>query len=400
MNSQEITELANILLIVVVFIILAIFGLIIYWVYIKFRNKGETQKSKQTSNSAGNFVSQDKQSIFKFMEFDEVTDNMIIQKNNTRFLMAIECQGINYDLMSGVEKTGVEDGFVQFLNSLRHKIQIYIQTRPINLESSLNVYRQRVKEVESKLNRMQIQYDNMLESYEYSEEEVEKVYFELTKQKNLYEYGLSVLQDTERMSLNKSILNKKYYIIIPYLSIEAGNDKLDKQELRGIAFSELYTRAQSIIRAISICGVRGKVLNSNELIDLLYMAYNRDEAEVFGLDKALKAGFDEMYSTAPDVLEKKMEELNKKIEEQALIKAQQKVDEARSEIELQIMEKEENIDDIIAEMAKLILEENEQTIGIDVKDMAIEKINNEKKAEKNTKERSKINEKKKTTRRK
>ena len=400
MNSQEITELANILLIVVVFIILAIFGLIIYWVYIKFRNKGETQKSKQTSNSAGNFVSQDKQSIFKFMEFDEVTDNMIIQKNNTRFLMAIECQGINYDLMSGVEKTGVEDGFVQFLNTLRHKIQIYIQTRPINLESSLNVYRQRVKEVESKLNRMQIQYDNMLESYEYSEEEVEKVYFELTKQKNLYEYGLSVLQDTERMSLNKSILNKKYYIIIPYLSIEAGNDKLDKQELRGIAFSELYTRAQSIIRAISICGVRGKVLNSNELIDLLYMAYNRDEAEVFGLDKALKAGFDEMYSTAPDVLEKKMEELNKKIEEQALIKAQQKVDEARSEIELQIMEKEENIDDIIAEMAKLILEENEQTIGIDVKDMAIEKINNEKKAEKNTKERSKINEKKKTTRRK
>ena len=400
MNSQEITELANILLIVVVFIIFAIFGLIIYWVYIKFKNKNETQKSKQTSNNAGNLVSQDKQSIFKFMEFDEVTDNMIIQKNNTRFLMAIECQGINYDLMSGVEKTGVEDGFVQFLNSLRYKIQIYIQTRPINLESSLNVYRQRVKEVESKLNRMQIQYDNMLESYEYSEEEVEKVYFELTKLKNLYEYGLSVLQDTERMSLNKSILNKKYYIIIPYLSIEAGNDKLDKQELRGIAFSELYTRAQSIIRAISICGVRGKVLNSNELIDLLYMAYNRDEAEVFGLDKALKAGFDEMYSTAPDVLEKKMEELNKKIEEQALIKAQQKVNEARSEIEAQIMEKEENIDDIIAEMAKLILEENEQTIGIDVKDMAIEKINNEKKEEKNTKERSKINEKKKTTRRK
>ena len=27
------------------------------------------------------------------------------------------------------------------------------------------------------------------------------------------------------------------------------------------------------------------------------MAYNRDEAETFGLDKAIQAGFDEIYST-------------------------------------------------------------------------------------------------------
>ena len=65
---------------------------------------------------------------------------------------------------------------------------------------------------------------------------------------------------------------------MPYYASEASNDKLDKKELRSIAFSELYTRAQSIISSISTCGVKGKILRNNELIELLYMAYNRDEA--------------------------------------------------------------------------------------------------------------------------
>ena len=194
---------------------------------------------------------------------------------------------------------------------------------------------------------------------------------------NLYEYGKSVLQDTEKMSLNKSILNKKYYIIVPYYAIEAGNDKLDKGEIEGIAFSELYTRAQSLIRTIASCGVRGKILKSNELTELLYMAYNRDEAETFGLDKALKAGFDEMYSTAPDVLKKKMQELDRMIEEKAIEKAREKINEVRSELQQQVEEKEENMDDLIDDLAKAILEENEKYIGKDVKEQAIENIEKE-----------------------
>lgn len=396
MGSQEKIELVNTLIIILIPVIFVIFAMLGFLIFAYFKNKNSSssqEKEKSTSKDSSTTGNQNKQSIFNFMEFDEVTDNMIIQKNHTRFLMVVECQGINYDLMSGMEKTGVEEGFVQFLNSLRHKIQIYIQTRPINLESSLEGYRQRVKEIESKLNYMQIQYNQMLESDEYTEEQISKASFEITKQRNLYEYGLSVLQDTERMSLNKNILNKKYYIIVPYYSAEAGNDNLDKEEIRGIAFSELYTRAQSIVRAISVCDVRGKVLNSNELIELLYMAYNRDEAEVFGLGKALKAGFDEMYVTAPDVLKKKMKELDKVIEDKAFQKAQQKVQEAKSELQLKIEEKEETLEDLVSEMAKLIIRQNGKNIGKEVKDRAIEKIEEE-----STKEGGKGNEKKKSTR--
>ena len=42
------------------------------------------------------------------MGFDKIEDNMIIQKKGKKFLMIVKCQGINYDLMSGVEKTSVE----------------------------------------------------------------------------------------------------------------------------------------------------------------------------------------------------------------------------------------------------------------------------------------------------
>ena len=169
--------------------------------------------------------------------------------------------------------------------------------------------------------------------------------------------------------------------------------KFDKKEIEENAFSELYTRAQSLINAISVCGVRGKILKSNELVELLYMAYNRDEAETFGLDKAVKAGYDEMYSTAPNVLNKKMKEIDKMIEEKAMDLANTKVEQAKTELEKQIEERENNMDDLISQMAKIIIEENEPYIGKELKDKAIEKVD-----EDSTNEGGKADGKKKTTR--
>ncbi len=394
MNSGSTAQLIKTLTYILIPIVIAVFCMIGFLVYVFFQEKMKKDgENNEKSDTRKNSPKQNKQSIFNFMEFDTVRDNMIIQKNGDRYLMVVECQGINYDLMSGVEKTGVEEGFVQFLNTLRYPIQIYIQTRSINLESSLTGYREKVKEVETKLRNMQMRYSQMRESGEYSEEQLKKAFYEVTKQANLYEYGKSILQDTERMSLNKNILNKQYYIILPYLAAEVEGENLDKREIEGMAFSELYTRAQSLINSISICGVRGKILRSTELVELLYMAYNRDEAETFGLDKALKAGYDEMYSTAPNVLNKKMKELDKMIEEKAMQLANEKVEEAKTELEKQIEEKEYSMDDLISKMAKIIIEENEPYIGKEVKDKAIGKIEKN-----NTKEGGNADGKKKTTR--
>lgn len=318
------------------------------------------------------------ESVMDFMEFDTVVDNMISQKDGMRYIMVVECQGINYDLMSEVEKNSVEEGFIQFLNTLRHPVQIYTQTRTINLDSSIQTYKAKVKEIQNALEKQEMQYNQMVRSEAYTQEQLNKVYFELTKQRNLYEYGKDIIYNTEKMSLNKNVLSQKYYVVIPYFVEELGDNNFDKEEQRNMAFSELYTRAQSVVRTLGVCGINAKVMSSNELVELLYVAYNRDEAEVYGLDKALKAGYDELYTTAQDVVEKQMKALDEEIEEEALEKAKSKVTEARSDKQKALQEKQENKRDLIDELAKLIIEENTQILGADIAEDAIDKIEKEK----------------------
>ena len=181
------------------------------------------------------------------------------------------------------------------------------------------------------------------------------------------------------MSFNKNILTKKYYIIIPYYPEELENKDYAEDEIRNLAFSELYTKAQSIISSLYVCGIKGKVLDSVELIELLYVAYNRDDSDMYNLNSLLGAGFEELYSTAPDVLEKRSRELDKKIEEEAKKKANEKVLEAVDETEKQkeVRRKEENMNKLIDEMAKMFISDNERYIGEDIANKAKEKIDEE-----------------------
>ena len=375
-------KLLTIILTIVLAIMLTLL-IVLAFVYIfskvKPKESQEEIKTKEGKPKAKKYKDYKIESIMDFMEFDTVVDNMISQKDGKRYIMVVECQGINYDLMSEVEKNSVEEGFIQFLNTLRHPIQIYTQTRTINLDSSIQTYREKIKELQYELEKEEMQYNDMVRSESYSQEELNKAYFELTKQRNLYEYGKDIIYNTEKMSLNKNVLNKKYYVVIPYFVEELGDNQFDKEEQRNMAFSELYTRAQSVVRTLGVCGVNGRVMTSNELVELLYMAYNRDEAEVYGLDKALKAGYDELYTTAPDVVEKQMKALDKEIEEEALAKAKAKVTEARTEKQKALQEKKENKRDLISELAQIIIEENSEIIGADVAQSAIEKVQKEKK---------------------
>ena len=277
--------------------------------------KKDNNQTKQKENAKTKQYTVD--SVFGFMEFEKIEDNMIVQKNGKKFIMVVECQGINYDLMSQEEKVSVEEGFSQFLNTLKEPIQLYIQTRKINLENSLNNYKEKLDEIEREYVKQKSRYEEIANNPNATDSQIKREYYEYIKQKNLYEYGKDIIYNTERMSLNKNILNEKYFVIVSYYvdTMELGD--LDQEEIKERAFSELYTKAKSIIRALSTTGVTGKILTSIELADLLYVAYNRDESESYGVDKARKAGFDELYSTAPDYMDKKMQILDEEIERKA-----------------------------------------------------------------------------------
>lgn len=374
-------EIIDILTIAVAILIFAIIILLfIYW------NMSRKEKTEKTNEKGGNEGEENpssntyysKLSVFDFMKFDTIEDNMIVQNNGERYAMVIECEGINYDLMSEVEKTSVEQGFIEFLNTLRHPIQLYIQTRTINISNSIEKYNQKLDQTKQELLAKRNEYNKMLQSNNVDSKTLNNLKMEIARLQNLFDYGTDIISNTEKMSLNKNVLRKHYYIVLSYYTAELGTNIIDEEEKKNMIFSELYTRAQTIIRTLFACSMKGKVLDSNELVELLYVAYNRDEAEVYGVDKAIRAGYTELYSTAPDVLDKKMKAIDKEIEEKALEKAKLIVDEVKSEKEKSIEKREQTMEELIDDFAKVIINENKRYIGKEIADEAISKIDNTK----------------------
>lgn len=366
MNSaDQITQMLTIVLIVMIVVLVILAGAFLFF-WTRSRKKKETEEVTEENTSDAKKIAKEytKQSILKFMEFEGIEDNMIIQKKGMRYIMVVECQGINYDLMSENEKIGVEEGFLQFLNTLRHPVQIYVQTRTVNLNDSIEGYQRKVEEIGYELEKKKNEYLKKLQSGTATREELNRDFFEVTKQTNLYEYGKDIIANTKRMSQNKNVLSKKYYVIIPYYVEDLGpNNSFDKEEIRNIAFQELYTRAQSVIRTLAGCDVGGKILNSEELADLLYVAYNRDEAEVFSVDRAARSGYDELYTTAPDVLDKTMRALDEEIERRAMALANEKVMQARSPKQQQIDQKRARLEELVRQRAQMIIKQNSAYLG-------------------------------------
>lgn len=367
-------SLTIILVMLIFFIIVLAF---IYW-YMSYKGKKKAEEEEKSNTSGGTTkIAKEytKKSIFQFMQFDKIEDNMIVQDNGQRYLMVIECEGVNYDLMSQVEKTAVEAGFVQFLNTLRYPIQLYTQTRTINIGESIQNYKSKLAIEKKELDTKQREYNRLLKSDSYNEKQADILRRELIRLKNLYEYGQDVIENIQKTSQNKNVLRKHYYIVVPYNSLEIGTELLDEEEKKSMIFSELYTRAQSLIRALFACEMKCKILNSNELVELLYIAYNRDESETYSVEKAIKAGYSELYTTAPDVLDKRMKALDERIEESATKLAKETIDEVRLEKERKIIKKEENFEELVKQMAEALLKENEKYVGKDVAKKAINKIN-------------------------
>lgn len=394
MSSNQLTALLTILLAVSIFILIA---LVIVFVVLSLQKKNKEKETKQdisTNKSEAKKVNSNviqtksytTQDVKSFLDFDEIKDNMIIQNKGKRLVMVMQCQGVNYDLMSSIEKVSVEQGFVQFLNTLTRPIQLYIQSRKVNLEESLQNYKKRLKEIETKFNKARLQYEQAQKNANLTKDQFNMIKLEYVRQKNLYDYTRDIISNTEKMSLNKNILTKNYYIAISYTPEDEEN-LFGKEELLDMAFSELYTNAQSLLRVLSVCGVTGKVLDSTELADLLYVAYNRDASEVYGVDKAIKAGYDSLYTTAPDVIDKKIEELDKMMHERALDLANNTIEEVtiNSRKRKELEEREKNIQSIIRDMAKAMIEENEEYIGAEIAEESIKEI--DKKQEEKTKER-------------
>lgn len=350
MNLITILQIVLAILVFIIIALIAAYGLIVY-----MNNRKQEEEQEEAlgieNEELKDFNGMPRESIFKFMEFDEVKDNMIIRKNRSQYVMIIQCSGVNYDLMSEDEKIAVEEGFVQFLNTLRFPIQLYIQTRSLNLRDIVDEYKNKVSEIAQDIEKVKTRIQAAKDTK--NERLLQKLQFDKTRKERVLDYGLDITEYVARMSLNKNVLQQRTYLILSYYASEAGaSADTPQEEIDGMCFSELYTRAQTAIRSLQASEVTSRILSSEEICELLYIAYNRDDSELLQFSKALDGQYDALYSTGKDVLEKKQEKLDAEIADQALELATESIVRADKYKQIEQLKREQRIKEKATELVE------------------------------------------------
>lgn len=200
------------------------------------------------------------------LQIAEIRDGIVIM-NDGSFRSVIMTKSINFDLMSGEEREAVEFGYQNFLNSLYFPIQIFVRSQKIDLRPYLE-----------KLDKIRQEHDNMLLAL-------------------LMEDYLGFI---ENLSYQTNIMDKKFYIVIPYFPVADVQKAITQSKnffsgLKGLfsnteqrvtineqdlnaAKDELRNRVQAVLGGLQQTGVQGLPLDTQELIELYYDTYNPDTA--------------------------------------------------------------------------------------------------------------------------
>ena len=194
----------------------------------------------------------------------ELRDSLVIMKDGS-FRAVVACQSINYDLMSEMERDGVEYSYQQFINSLNFTTQILVRSQRVDI----GPYIERLADIRRKN-------DNML---------------------------LGVLMDDyidfiDVLSQEANIMDKSFFIIIPYYPdpnaekvlqqtknffksfSKAKEPQITKinRDVYDAAVKEINNRVESVMNGLYNIGIHSVRLNTRELAGLYYNFNNPDTA--------------------------------------------------------------------------------------------------------------------------
>lgn len=214
-----------------------------------------TAPPKQNPNSTQNTL-----------QIAEIRDGIAIM-NDGSFRAVVMAKSINFDLMSPTERDGVEFSYQGFLNSLYFPIQIYVHSQKVDMRPYIE-----------KLDKIRSEHDNMLLAL-------------------LMEDYIGYI---DSLVAQTNIMDKKFYIVIPFFPVADIQKALtqSKSFFTGIvdmfnskeqhvvinehdlekAKDELRNRIQAVLGGLQQCGINALPLDTQELIELYYDAYNPDTA--------------------------------------------------------------------------------------------------------------------------
>ena len=191
-----------------------------------------------------------------FVPIKEVRDGVMILKDGSMRAVVL-ATSINFALKSIEEQESVIYQFQNFLNSLDFTMQIYVQSRRLDIRPYLALLEERSHSQNSDLMRMQIsEYINFVK-------------------------GLTELS---------SIMTKSFFVVIPYApggqsvsNIFGGKTKAFVEKEKDDTFeevkSQLEQRVGVVEQGLARCGVKIARLGSEELVELFYRIFKPGDAE-------------------------------------------------------------------------------------------------------------------------
>ncbi|MCL5411928.1 MAG: TraC family protein [Patescibacteria group bacterium] len=183
--------------------------------------------------------SKDKVSSRGQIRIKEVKDGILILPDN-RYRIAIETSSVNFELKSDSEQDVLIESFQSFLNSLPCPIQVLIRVREVDIER----YLEQMSKAE--------------------DSETEKVY--KAQVKNYCAFIKNLVSGSK-------ILSRRFYLIVSYDHFEKQNDfELIKEQLR--------LRQDLIVKGLENLGMKAKVLDSLEILELFYSFYNPNRSKI------------------------------------------------------------------------------------------------------------------------
>jgi hypothetical protein len=193
------------------------------------------------------------------LDIEDIREGVVLLKNNGAAAV-ISTTAVNFDLLSELEQDSMIAAYSQFLNSLTFSIQVVIHSKKMDISS----YVESLAAVENS------------QTNPYLKEQIRS-------------YRTYV---SELISKNE-VLDKKFYIIIPYQEVAFNTQvsifdaflgflgmppkkqpRVNRRALLEKARIQLEPKIDQIIKQLARVGLKARRLGTQELVELFYDIYN------------------------------------------------------------------------------------------------------------------------------
>lgn len=195
----------------------------------------------------------------EFVPIQEIRDGIVILKDSSMRAIVL-ASSLNFALKSADEQNAIISQFQNFLNSLDFSVQIFIQSKRLDIRPYIALLEERYKEQVTELMKIQT-----------------REYIEFIK----------TFVD------NSNIMTKGFFIVIPYMPpiLTAGNNPisniLNKNKQNNTFTNEKFEEYRSqleqrvgvVEQGLVRCGIRVAELGTEEVVELYYKIFNPGETE-------------------------------------------------------------------------------------------------------------------------